>query len=254
MRIKFSFVKAQGGKNGDTIPLHHQRILFSIFRELIGEQAPDSTSLCFSSLKGTSKVMKGQVRFLSSKMSLVVSSPEDDLIEELVKKIFSKGEIDIGKFGMIPKSYQVISEPQFNTVMKYICISPIVPTANVSESMATLDPTSHEFSDCIYDVIINSMEKAGYSESQLNDFAEFEITPDAFYMEKIQHSPKKYARIYKTDKEENIMGYLFPFTIHAHPEVQKFIWQRGLGLYTNQGYGMLDTVPESPAVSEHIVP
>jgi CRISPR/Cas system endoribonuclease Cas6 (RAMP superfamily) len=42
-------------------------------------------------------------------------------------------------------------------------------------------------------------------------------------------------------------GYLIPFVLHAHPKVQKFIWDAGLGLYCNNGFGMIDIVaPREP--------
>jgi CRISPR-associated endoribonuclease Cas6 len=50
-----------------------------------------------------------------------------------------------------------------------------------------------------------------------------------------------------------VYGYLFPFELHAHPDVHRFIWQSGIGLITTQGFGMIDTVPEAKA-SEEIVP
>jgi CRISPR-associated endoribonuclease Cas6 len=253
MRVKLLFLKGQG-KSSDSIPLHHQRILSSWLQDLIKELPQNSDWYCFSSLKGTSKVMKGQIKFLSNKISFSITAPEKEFIESLAKNIFSKREVNIGRFSLIPKSYQVIKDPEFHTVMKYICISPIVACPVFTGESPILDPTSHDFSDCIYEALIASMEKAGYTQEQLHEFAEFEITPDPQYMNKIEHSPKKYARIYKSDGDENMYGYLFPFTIHAHPEVQKFIWERGLGLYTTQGYGMIDTVPEASTASEHLVP
>jgi CRISPR-associated endoribonuclease Cas6 len=253
MRIKLLFLKAQG-KKSDSIPLHHQRILSSLIKDLTKDFPEKTDSCCFSSLKGTARVMKGQINFLSSKISFSITAPEKEFVEALAKKIFSKGEFTIGNFSLVPKSYHIIKEPEFNTVMRYICISPIVACPVFTGESPILDPTSHEFSDCIYEALLGSMEKAGYTQEQLHDFAEFEITPDAMYMEKIEHSPKRYARIYKNDDDENMYGYLFPFSIHAHPEVQRFIWERGLGLYTTQGYGMLDTVPEATAGSDHIVP
>jgi CRISPR/Cas system endoribonuclease Cas6 (RAMP superfamily) len=42
-------------------------------------------------------------------------------------------------------------------------------------------------------------------------------------------------------------GYLIPFVLHAHPKVQKFIWDAGLGQYCNNGFGMIDIVaPKEP--------
>ena len=42
-----------------------------------------------------------------------------------------------------------------------------------------------------------------------------------------------------------MVGYLLPFTLHAHPKVQEFIYETGIGLYTLEGYGMVDIVHEN---------
>ena len=86
-----------------------------------------SDNYSFSSLKGTSKVQTGQIRFLSSKVSLVLSAPEADFIDELVKKIFDRRLVSFAKLTLVPKSFEVIPDPEFNTQMKYVCISPMVP-------------------------------------------------------------------------------------------------------------------------------
>jgi CRISPR-associated endoribonuclease Cas6 len=96
------------------------------------------------------------------------------------------------------------------------------------------------------------MEEAGYTEEQLSQYAEFELTPDPGYMQKIQEGGKKFSRIYKNNSNEAIYGYLFPFQMHAHPDVHRFIWQSGIGLYTDQGFGMVDTVPEARAEMEQV--
>ena len=61
-------------------------------------------------------------------------------------------------------------------------------------------------------------------------------------MQKIAAANKKFARVYRNADGKNMIGYLIPFTLHAHPDVQKFVWQRGLGALTSEGYGMVDVV------------
>ena len=97
-------------------------------------------------------------------------------------------------------------------------------------------------SSCEYPRGVSEFEKAGFTPEQINNFAEFEIIPDPTYIQKIADSHKKFARIYKNNSNETIYGYLLPFTLHAHPQVQKFIWECGIGIYTTQGYGMVDVV------------
>jgi CRISPR-associated endoribonuclease Cas6 len=255
MRLKISFLKVHGSSG--MVPLHHQRIISAFMEEVIQELQTQSKLYNFSSLKGTSKVMQGQIRFLSSKVSLVISAPEEDFVREWVKRIFDRRLVAFAKLSLVPKSYQVMTEATIQTVMKYVCISPLVPDLpfiNTGEPPPALDPSSQSFSDLVFNHILDRMEKAGYTEEQLNQYAEFELTPDPQYMQKVQDMQKKFSRIYKNNDNETIHGYLLPFTLHAHPDVQKFVWQSGIGLYTTQGFGMLDTVPESAPTTDVLVP
>ena len=243
MRVKFSFLKSKN--NDGAIPLHHQKLISHVIREMLSDLPGHNPLYNFSTLKGTSKVQTGQIRFHSSKVSLVFSSVDDKLVEHVTQRIFSFQQINIGKLELYPKGHQVIPDPEFNQRMKYVCISPLIVEPSVPEDAArpeALDPSSHEFSDQLYNSVIERMEDAGYSDEDLNSFAEFELQPDINYINKISADGKKLSRNYKNDNNESMSGYLIPFVLHAHPKVQKFIWDAGLGLYCNNGFGMIDIV------------
>jgi CRISPR-associated endoribonuclease Cas6 len=243
MRIKISFLREHASAN--SIPLHHQKLLADSLGEYIDQITSDRTLFNFSSLKGTSKITNGFMRFLSSKITLVVSSSNQEFAEALVKMIFDKPHLPVGKMNLIPKTYEVIPDPSFQTKMRYLCISPLIivnPDKDPEKAQDMIDPTSHQFSDILYNLTLDRMERAGYTEAQLNEFAEFEATPDMEYINKINESGKKYARFYKSAAGNTMLGFLLPLTLHAHPEVHKFIWELGLGLLTEEGYGMIDLV------------
>src|SRR6185436_18733669 len=129
--------------------------------------------------------------------------------------------VSFAKLTLVPKSFQIISEPQFNTVMKYVCISPMIPDLPFVGDPApeALDPSDHSFCDMIFNSILDRMEQAGYTEEQINQYAEFDFTADPMYMNKVRDGGKKFSRIYKTNDNETIFGYLLPFQMHAHPDV-----------------------------------
>jgi CRISPR-associated endoribonuclease Cas6 len=88
------------------------------------------------------------------------------------------------------------------------------------------------------------MEKTGfYTPEQIASFYKFQIVPDKNYLEKIKEGEKKFARIYpvftRTEKQE-VRGYTFPFSLYADSQVQEFLFNYGLGVYTHKGFGMLD--------------
>lgn len=86
MRIKISFLRDQMSAN--TIPLHHQTLLAESLYAIIDSFGGERSTFNFSSLKGTSKIQNGFMRFLSSKVTLVVSSRNVQMLEQMVSKIF----------------------------------------------------------------------------------------------------------------------------------------------------------------------
>ena len=124
MRIKISFLREHASAN--SIPLHHQKLLADGLGELMDQVHSDRSVFNFSSLKGTSKITNGFMRFLSSKITLVISSSSNEFAEALVKQIFDKPFIEVGKMNLAPKTYEVIPDPAFQTKMRYLCISPLI--------------------------------------------------------------------------------------------------------------------------------
>lgn len=245
MRIKISFY--QESSSADSIPLHHQKLLADALKPVLRSVSDDPSLFNFSSIKGTSKIMKGFMRMLSSKVTLVISSRKKEMLEQAVNALFKEKELTVSKMKLLPKSYVHIPDPEFGVKMRYLCISPLIlhdPAKEPHKAQEQPEPSSHAFSDILYNVTLDKMEKAGYSESQLSSFAEFEYTPDADYVHKITAAGKKFVRHYQSSSGNSMAGYLLPFTLHAHPLVQEFIWQSGIGALTEEGYGMVDIVKQ----------
>lgn len=243
MRVKISFLRDHSSAN--SIPLHHQKLLTESLTPFFETLTTDRSQFNFSSLKGTSKIMNGFMRMLSSKVTLVVSCRSKEYLDAVIKLIFERPFLTVGKMNLIPKNYDIIPDPDFQVKMRYLCISPLIlfdPNKDTDKAQEQTDPTSHAFSDILYNEVLDRMEKAGYTESQLNEFAEFEFMPDQDYVTKVNTTGKKFSRFYKAESGVTMMGYLLPFTLHAHPEVHKFIWQTGIGVLTEEGYGMVDIV------------
>ncbi|MBK7852990.1 MAG: hypothetical protein IPJ66_18190 [Bacteroidetes bacterium] len=172
-----------------------------------------------------------------------------------MKKIFDRRLVSFAKLTLVPKSFDIIPDPEFKPQMKYVCISPMIPqppflTDETGTLPEPLDPRSHEFSDLFYDAVLDRMEKAGFTEEQISSFVEFEIVPDPGYIQKISETHKKFARIYRTTTTRQCMVTCCHY-LHAHPQVQKFIWECGIGNFTTQGYGMVDVVG---GISAEVVP
>ena len=243
MRIKISFLRDQSSSN--SIPLHHQKLLSGALHDIASSVTTEPVSFNFSSIKGTSRIQNGFMKFLSTKVTLVISSANADFLQKLIDEIFTRPYLSVGKMNLVPKGKEVIGDPDFQKRMRYLCISPVVllnPDLDPDTTQEMVSPVSNEFSDALFNGTLDRMEAAGYTEEQLAQYAEFEVKPDREYVEKIMDSGKKFARFYKSNDGNTMMGYLLPFTLYAHPDVHDYIWKNGSGVLTDQGYGMVDIV------------
>jgi CRISPR-associated endoribonuclease Cas6 len=86
-------------------------------------------------------------------------------------------------------------------------------------------------------------ESQKFSPEELASFYKFQLIADKDYLDKIQASHKKFARIYPlydSDVKFEVRGYTFPFTLYAPQPVQQFVYEYGLGHFSHKGFGMLD--------------
>ena len=243
MRYKLSFQKLD--EQNSSIDLHHQHLLAAWLRPLLTKEKP---SLCYSTFKGTSKVQHGQIKFLSSKITWILASSDEPMITALIDKIMALEVVEIGALKLIPKQMEVLPNPVFTDRTKYVCISPLVPLLTSDSKVNTerlLDPQRTEFSDELFECLMTKMQHAGFTEEQLDGFQVFGISPDKDYLNRQKSSGKKISRIYADSDRNEFLGYLFPFSMHAHMDVHQFVWDNGLGFLCEQGFGMIDTAEKS---------
>lgn len=255
MRIRLIF---QLKNRGATVPFHHQHLISSVIDEVkIEAGITDETPFeyCFSGIKGQTKVGKGGLFFFSNKVTIVISSPQEEELVNVLQAIFKKSSIYVGELELIPDSMEEETFPEFEESTKYVCISPLVAVSHFGgDSDQTvkqfIEPTSDEFSDYLYESVILRMEASGrFTSEQLESYFKFQVVPDKAYLEKTKTNGKKFSRIYHAEyqsESKEIRGYTLPLTIYAHPEVQQFIYECGFGEYTNKGYGLLDIANANP--------
>jgi CRISPR-associated endoribonuclease Cas6 len=99
------------------------------------------------------------------------------------------------------------------------------------------------------------MEASGkFTPQELAGYYKFQLVADKDYLDRIQSTHKKFARIYPlfdSDIKYEIRGYTFPFTLYAPQPVQQYIYEHGLGHFSHKGFGMLD-VANSESVKKAI--
>ena len=240
---------------GAQVPFHHQYLITQLIEQLlksIPEPYRQFQNYNFSGLKGQTKVSKSGLHFYSSRITLVFSSPDAEFVNQVLRCLFEKKEVSIGNLVLGPEMVEKEEPADLTDAVKYVCISPLVlvaPETNDFYSKKFVSPETDIFSDLLYDSTMSRMEKTGdYSAEQIASFYKFQIVPDSDYLSKIKEGEKKFARIYpvfdnytsETSPKQEVRGYTFPFTLYAAPEVQQFLFNCGLGCYTQNGFGMLD--------------
>jgi CRISPR-associated endoribonuclease Cas6 len=255
VRVRIIFILKN---KGSFVPFHHQFLLAQFVKGIIlkgGEKKyKDFAYYNFSGLKGQTKVSRNGLHFYSSRVTLVLSCPDQGFVDYFLKNMFQFPQIEIGNLLLIPEGVEREEYPEMGDNMKYICISPLVllnPSFNDNEGKKFISPDTDVFSDMLYESTLTRMEQFGvYTSEQLSSFYQFQVVPDKVYLKKIKETQKKFARIYPVydqDVKYEIRGYTFPFTLYAAKEVQEFVFTCGLGSYTHKGFGMLDIANSDPS-------
>ncbi len=205
------------------------------------------THFNFSGLKGQTKISRKGLHYYSSRVTLVFSTADKEFLDYFLKVLFDHNEIMIGMLQLVPELVEHEEPVSVSEHVKFLCISPIVllPAAFNDESAKRfITPEADEFSDLLYEATIAQMQSSGkFTAAQLADFYKFQLVPDKEYLNRIQSTHKKFARIYPlydSDIKYEVRGYTFPFTLFAPPTVQQFVYEHGLGHFSHKGFGMLD--------------
>jgi CRISPR-associated endoribonuclease Cas6 len=236
---------------GAWVPFHHQYLLSQVIKGLLifGPQKEyvEFNQYNFSGLKGQTKVSRKGLHYFSSKVTLVFACADKKFQEYFLARVFEQKEIHVGNLHLVPESVEEEEIVKVSDESRFLCISPVVvipATFNDDSGKKFVSPESDEFSDMLYENTLGRMEATGkFTAEQLTSFYKFQLVPDKDYINRIQASHKKFARIYPlfdNDVKFEVRGYTFPFILYAAKDVQQFVYENGLGYFTYKGFGMLD--------------
>jgi len=250
LRIRIIF-KLQN--KGVTLPFHHQHLLTALIGDLLADYGKENLIYNFSGLKGQTRISRDGLHYYSTRVTLVFSSLDRDMIDYFLDKVFKTSTLRIGDLVIVPEAVEEELQPTFSNPTKYVCISPlvIIRPDRYGAAKEFILPDSEQFSDFLYESTMFQMERSGsFSAQEISTFYQFQIIPDMPYIEKLRKESKKFARIYalydqSTPKAE-VRGYTFPFALYADPKVHDFIFNCGFGEATDSGYGMLDIANADP--------
>lgn len=238
---------------GAVLPFHHQGILANFINQFLPQSEGNiplhDWGLNFSGLKGQTLVTREGLAYTSSKVTVVISSHSQALIDHLVKNIFSqRKELIVGGLKLVPHQVLIEEPPAFDRITKYVMISPVILVTEAGDAIELkkfIHPERRSFYQLLKAGTYRRMLQAGVLEGKgENDFL-FNFKPDLDYLNKVKRSEKKFSRIYQALVNNSLMeirGYTFPFALEADEITHRFIFERGLGELTHLGYGMTDTV------------
>lgn len=208
----------------------------------------------FSGLKGQTQVSRKGLHFYSQKVTLVFSCVDKEFREYFLDNLFAQETIEVGSLKLTPEFIEEEKDVSLSEKVKFICISPILlakPVLDNEKNKQFISPESDKFSDLVFESTLERMENFGnFSTEQLSSFSKFQIVPDKDYLKKMEMNNKKFARIYPVydqDLKYEVRGYTFPFTLYAAEDVQRFIFDFGLGALGYKGFGMVDIANVDPS-------
>ncbi|PWJ42967.1 CRISPR-associated endoribonuclease Cas6 [Sediminitomix flava] len=256
MRIRVIFSLKN---KGAVLPFHHQKLIGSLIKDVLGNEYPEDEVLySYSGLKGQTKVGREGLHYFSKRVTIVFTALSEDFLQLLIKKFFSQPYWTLGNLILLPERVEKEGVPSFSEAVKFLCISPLVilDTPSNTRNKEFIYPTLDEFSDYLYESTMHRMERSGkFTAEEISSFYRFQIVPDKGYLERIARQEKKFARIYTLIIDgsiKEVRGYTFPFELYADPRVQEFIFTCGFGELTHKGFGMLD-VPESLSTEREVI-
>ena len=253
MRVRITFKLKN---RGNYLPFYHQHLFSQLIKGMIvasGDSTYQNFDLfSFSGLKGLTRVGRQGLQYNSNRVSLVISSNDKAFIDYLLFLFFQRKSLSVGALVLEPEYVEKEDSPTFNNVTKLRCLSPIVVLQaqfQDEESKRFINPVENEFSDLLFDHLLQQMEKDGIKADAIEDYHKFQLVPDVEYLEKIKRNGKKFSRVYSLYDQDlgyDVRGYTIPFELYAPPAIQEFIFNCGLGNYTHKGFGMVDLAHVDP--------
>jgi len=197
----------------------------------------------FSRLYFQEKQIKDNTIIASGNCRLLFSSPIDEsIITNFVEGLLSDNIIFIGNnmAGMEFKIANVSIKPypNFKRIMTYKMLSQTVLTRkNENNKIRYITPIDEDVEMSLIKNILNKYEIM-YRE-KYDEICNITISKE--YIEKKGNKIEKLVKIKEATKDEaTIRGFLIPLTIEATPQMQKLIYDAGLGEKNSLGFGMVE--------------
>ncbi|SFJ66342.1 CRISPR-associated endoribonuclease Cas6 [Thermoflavimicrobium dichotomicum] len=215
--------------------LHHEGIRY---------QNRSYKPFVFSSLQFRKQKNTQSHRIVEGDAFWYVDSIRPDVIRTIYEGIRVLGALQILHHVFPLLSVQLLPQPDYQQVMNYQTLSPIVVPIQRRDQLVFCHPLESDF----YDQIRTSLRRWAVMKWEDPSFEEAPIhirllDPASFDL--------KQASVLTKVKEKNLKGYQFPFQIEASPRIQEVAMEAGLGSYSSQGFGMVAVQPSTDRSSSN---
>lgn len=240
---------------GDILPINYQYELSAVIYKTLAQASEEYSTwlhdngyqlengkvfkmFCFSHLQIEKyKIVRGtdRLQILSDNTKFQVSFMPENGTEKFITGIFSNRIFDLGdkksKVRFEVSSIEALPSPDFHEVMEYCSLSPIVISKKLEDARKLyLAPTDESYVTAI-ECGLKSRFEAFYGKV-LDLNIEFEPLTEA----------KSSLITIKAggDSETKVRGYNYSFKIKAPVEIQKMIYEAGIGELCSQGFGCVN--------------
>ncbi len=243
MRIKINLVS----EPNTTIPIEYnyniylslRRMLFKFLSEnkpkLHSRFKKEFPAFTFSQLMiPERKIELGFIEITGKYLSFFISSIDVDFIEYLVKALNSEEQFLVHEKRFPLKKIEILEEPEFEEVMKFRMLSPLLLIKVEDEKPVFLRPGDSDLGDVFSEGLVkryNTVHRTMFKPGDIR----FEL--DQHYMER----KRKLTRLL-TIRNIHFKTILAPFFLRGAPELIRFAYHSGIGEKTHFGMGMIDVV------------
>jgi len=181
----------------------------------------------------------------TSPVTLHLSSPFDNLIQEIAKFIFERGMVTLHGNELMVTDFHVEQPPAFGTDHTVRMLSPMVMYTTLENERRKfryyLNPWQDEFAELIHNNLRKKFVSFYDREPVSSDFALKPLTEMRPELQKVI--------LYKGGV---IKGWIGRYHVHGDPEMLRFAYDAGFGGKNSQGFGCF-AVDDNPRPIDQVV-
>lgn len=245
MRLKI-YLKSENGIIN--IPFNYNHILSSVVYNMIDDigfasklhSGKSFKFFCFSQIFiSRPKRVDGGFVSRNGSISFIISSPNDDLITELVNGLAHNQSVNFIGQSLLVTKCEILKNPQFGNRMHFNTLSPIIVT-----TQREIDGVLKEWDLAPGDDFFKGIEKNLVKKYQ--KFYNLEsVNKKVKVSSDMRYVKRKRISINKGEVTTYHRAYLMDIILEGDSDLIRFAYDCGLSSKNSQGFGMIELYEES---------